>query len=203
MADQKKLKFSRFVSPKGIAKYSWLDKPDTGYDGKSEPKFKVTILMDDDAETRAWCKKVTETLCAEAKAQGVKLKKQFHSPFVFPEDVDEDDFVPAEGKDKPKYDEDYKGRIFFTSKTGYQPGLIDAAKQSLKDGVRIMGGDIIRVKIEGNAYEGLGSGLSFRPVTVQLIQKNTSFSGRGRTDTDGFDEEEGYVSDDLDDEIAF
>ncbi len=188
----KKLKFTRSVSPRGTFKFTWLDKPDNGYDGKSEPKYKTRVLIEDTPENRAWANGVIETTLEEAKAQGVKLKKVFHNPFVFPEDVDEDDFIPAEGRDKPKYDEDHRGKIFFETKSSYRPSQIDASKDPLPEGVRIMSGDQGRVKIEPTAYEGLGSGISLRPVTVQLLAKNTSFSGRA--DTDGFDEEEGYTA---------
>ena len=51
-----KQKYTRFTSPKGIAKFCWLDKPDSGFDGKSTPKYKARVLMEDTTATRAWCK---------------------------------------------------------------------------------------------------------------------------------------------------
>lgn len=199
---EKKFKYSRPVTPIGIAKFCWVDKPDTGHDGKSNPKYKSRILIDDTEENRAWCEEMHQKALAEAKKAGVKIKKVHKTPFQYPEDQDEDDFIPAEGKDKPKLDEDHKGRIFFEAKTAFQPGLIDCSSppQSLPEGARIMGGDKIRLKIEFNPYEGLGSGISFRLVTVQLIEKNSAFAGGG-VDTDGFGEVDGgYTAPDTDDE---
>jgi hypothetical protein len=187
-----KVKYSKFVSPIGIAKFAWLNKPDDKF-GKEE--FKVRVVIEDNEANREWCEKVFEAGKAEAKKAGVKLKKAAKSPFNYPEDQDEDDYVAEEGKDHPKLDEDHQGAIFFEAKTQFQPGLIDSARQSLPDDVQIRGGDKIRVKIELNPYEGFGSGVSLRLKTAQLVEKNTSFSGGG-ADTDGFDDvEDGYVAD--------
>lgn len=194
----KKLKLLDTVSPVGIAKYSWLTKADTGYDGKSKPKFKTRVLLDDTPENREWVAGVVSTSEKFAKENGIKLKKVYHTPFNFPEDEDEDDFIPAEGKDKPKLDEDHRGRIYFEAKSDYKPGLIDTSSPpvSLPDGVTIMSGDKLRIKVELNPYEGLGSGLSLRLKVAQLVEKNTSFSGGGHINTDGFDDiDGGYKAD--------
>jgi len=195
-----KPKYTQFVTPTGIAKYTYLAKPQDPYQGKGDPQFKVRILLDDTAENRAWIDKVVETGVAEAKKNGVKLKKVFQNPFKYPEDQDEDDFLPEEGKDHPKLDEDHKGRIFVEFKSKFKPGLIDSARATLPEDVKIYGGDTIRVKFELNPYEMQGSGLSLRLKVVQLIAKNTSYSGGG-VNTDGFDDVEGgYVSEPGDDD---
>ncbi len=188
MAEKKK--FPTLVTPLGIAKYAWLNKPDTKFSQKPEGEFKVRILIEDNEQGRAFCDKVIEAGKAFAKETDVKLKKTFHSPFIFPEDVDEDDFLPEEGKEKPKYDEDYRGKIFFDAKSVFKPGLIDAKKVELPENVYPMPGDKIKVKIAVSPYDGLGSGIALKLNVVQLIEKNTSFSGK--PNTDGFDEEDGY-----------
>ncbi|MDO5647348.1 ssDNA-binding protein [Paracoccus sp. (in: a-proteobacteria)] len=209
---EKKQRGTCLVTPTGIAKYAWLNKPDNGFNGKEEPAFKVRILLDDTDENRAWCDKVIETAKADARRMGVKLKKVHKIPFQFPEDQDEDDFIPQEGRERPRLDEDHKGRIFFETKSKFKPGLIDSARNALPEDVFIMSGDKARVKFEINPYEGLGSGISFRLRTAQLVEKNTSFSGGHGPDTDGFEDiEDGYVADqttggeddDDEDEIPF
>ena len=194
MAEQKekKFKFSEFVTPVGIAKYCWVVNPDSGFDGKGDPKFKLRLLIDDTTEAREWVERVISKGVEEAKAAGIKLKKVFKNPFQFPEDQDEDDYVPQDGKDKPKLDEDHQGRIFFEIKSGFKPGLIDSAREELPEDIKIMSGDKVRVKFVLNPYEGLGSGISLRLKVVQLIEKNTSYSGGGRPNTDGFDDIDGY-----------
>lgn len=193
MADKKPV-YSTYISPVGIAKFCWLDKPDKGFDAKSEPKFKVRVLIEDTPENRAKIEAVLATAQAEAKRDGVKIKKVFGNPFKFPEDQDEDDFIPAEGKDKAKLDEDHRGVIFFDCKTGYKPGLIDSLRENLPDDVKIMSGDKVKAKVAVNPYEGFGGGFSLQLKVVQLIEKNTTFS-RGKVNTDGFDDvEDGYVA---------
>ena len=193
---EKKVKFSEFVSPVCIARWAFVNNPSKPYDGKGEPVYKIVGLLDDNDETRAWVDKVIAAGLAEAKAAGIKLKKQFGNPFQFPEDQDEDDFIPEEGKDKPKLDEAYRGRIYFQTKSQFKPGLIDTAKVELPEDVRIMNDDLVRIKVQVNPYDGFGGGISLRLKVVQLVEKKTSFSGDGQrgVNTNGFDEIEGYVA---------
>lgn len=189
-----KIKFTNHVSPPGIAKFCWVNKADTGFDGKSEPSFKTRVVIKDTEASRAWVKKVLDTAEAEAKANGIKLKKIYNNPFKFPEDQDEDDFIKQEDKEYPKLDEDHREAIFFQAKSGFKPGLIDTSKppQELPENVFIMGGDSIAVKVEAIPYEGLGSGVSLRLKVVQLVKKNSTFN-QGAPDVRGFDsDEDGY-----------
>jgi hypothetical protein len=186
----KKVKFSAPVSPVGIAQHAWINKPAAPYEGKGEPQYKITLLLEDTKENRAWADGAIATALAEAKTAGIKIKKVFNNPFTYPEDVDEDDFVVDPETGKSKLDESYRGKIYFTAKSQYQPGMIDTAREPLAEDVRIMSGDEVRVKVTLNPYEGLGSGVSLRATTVQLVAKNTSFSGGPRTD--GFDDIDGY-----------
>jgi hypothetical protein len=193
-----KFKYTRVVSPAGKSRVCFLNEPSQPYDGKGSPQYKTRVLFEDTPENRKWCDDMFAAGIAEGKKAGVKLKKAAQSPFHFPEDNDEEDFVPdvAAGKDRPKLDELYRDHIYFETKSNFKPGLIDAARQPLPDDVKIYNDDTIRAKIEFNPYEGFGSGLSLRMVTVQLIEKNNSFSGgAGSLDDDGFDEVEGgYVA---------
>lgn len=198
----KKFKFSQYVSPVGKAKLTFLDQPSKPYTEGGTEYYKTRILLDDTPEVRAWIEKIVATAEKEAKEAGVKLKKNYHSPFIMPEDVDEDDFIPEEGKERPKYDEDYREKIFFEAKSQYKPGLIDTAKVSLPEDLKIMGGDDIRIKFIVSPYvSGANSGITLRLRTVQLVNKNTSFGGGGgEPDTDGFDDIDGYVSPTSDDD---
>ncbi len=200
MADKKPV-YSTYVSPEGIAQFCWLDKPDKGFDGKAtDPKFKVRVIIEDTPDNRAKIDAAIATGLAEAKRDGVKIKKVFGNPFKFPEDQDEDDFIPAPDKDKPKLSEEHRGMIFFDTKTSYKPGLIDTLRADLPEGVKIMSGDRVKIKAEVLPYEGFGGGLSLRLKVVQLIAKNTTFV-RGKVNTDGFDDvKDGYVADRSDDD---
>jgi len=187
----KKPKFQHPVSPIGIAKYCWVNNPDKGFDGKNEPKYKTRIVIEDTEENRAWVENVLKVAQVEAKANDIKLKKVFKSPFQFPEDQDEEDFIPQAGKERPKLDEDHRGRIYFDAKSSFKPGLIDSARKELPEDVKIMSGDKIKIKVEVLPYDGLGSGVSLRLKVVQLIEKNTTYSGSGKPNVEGFDDVEG------------
>ena len=192
---EEKVKLPEKVSPIGMAKYAWLNKADTKFakDGKGD--FKVRVLIEDTEANRAWCAAVEAEGKAFAKAQGIKLKKTAKVPFIFPEDVDEDDFIPDPDTGKAAYDEDHRGKIWFETKSKFKPGLIDSKKQELPEDVLVMSGDKVRIKFALNPYEGLGSGINFRLKVAQLIEKNTTFSGERRVDTSGFDEvEDGYTA---------
>jgi hypothetical protein len=197
-------KYKEQVFPLAIAKFTYLDTPQEPYDGKGDAQYKIRVLIDDTAENRERLDDILNTARAEAKKNGVKLKKVHKNPLQYPEDQDEEDYEVAEGKEHAKLDEDHKDRIFFTTTSKFKPGLIDTARQSLADGVRIMSGDKVRVKCEVLPYEGLGSGISFRLKVVQLVEKNTSFAG-GQPNTDGFDDIDGFVGtpDDEDEDEQF
>lgn len=203
MAKQK-YKFSQHVSPVVEAKYAWLDKPQEGFKPGDKAKYKVRGLMEDTEANREFCAGVIEQALKEAKEAGVRLAKVYHVPFIYPEDVDEEDFVPEEGKNSPKYDEDHRGKIIFNTASQIQPGLIDTKKVSLPDDVKIYGGDLVRVKFTASPYKnGSNSGITLYVNTVQLVEKNTSFSGSGAPDTGGFDDIDGYTADPEEDEEKF
>jgi hypothetical protein len=185
---EKKVKLPTMVTPPGIAQYAWLDKPDNGFDGKGADTYKCTVLVEDNEVTRAWCAEVSTQALAHAKEHKIPIKKKHHVPYILPEDIGEEDFEIAEGKEKPKYSEEFRGKIIIAAKSGYKPGLIDKAKEALPEGTKVMSGDTVRLKVALNPYEGLGSGISLRLAVVQLIKKSSSFQA-GKVNTDGFDDE--------------
>ena len=191
-----KPKFSTFVSPVGVAKLAFLDKPSAAFQPGAKEYFKTRLVLDDTAENRAWITKVYEAGLAEGKEAGVKIKKQHNTFFTLPEDMDDDDFIPQEGRKNPKFDEECRGKIIVEAKSAYKPGLIDTAKQALPEDVKIYGGDLIRIKVGLNPYAtGAVSGIGLYLNVVQLVEKKTSFSGGGGgVNTAGFDDIDGYVS---------
>jgi hypothetical protein len=176
-----RVQFAKYATPLCIAKFAYLDVPDAGYNAKPGDKqyYKIRGIIEDTPENRAWVANVLAVAKTEAAAASVKLKKTFNSPFKMPEDQDEDDFIPAEGKDKPKFDEDHAGAIFFETKSLYQPALLDSLGDSLPAGVKIMSGDKVYIEIQANPYDTLSTGVSLRVLGVQLFQKATGFGGDG------------------------
>lgn len=197
MSKTKRVKYKRWVSPVGLAKFAYIEKPREGYTEGDDPSYQIRVLLEDTKENRAWVDKVTETAEKEAKENKVKLKKVYHNPFIMPEDVDEDDFIPEEEGGYPKFDEDHRGKIMFNTRSKFQPARIDTERNSLSDDIRIFGDDTVRVKVEAAPYvSGANTGITLRLVTVQLVEKSAAFAGGGQPDTDGFDDIDGYVSND-------
>ncbi len=191
--------YSAHVLPIGIAKFAYLDEPQPGFKPTDKPKYKVRCLLDDTEEVRAKLEEIIETAKKEAKEDGLKLKKSLKNPIEYPEDQDEDDYIPEEGKEYARLDEDHKGRIFLEAKSSFPPLLIDAMRETLPESVKIMSGDKVRVKIEARPYDGLGGGVSLRLKAVQLVEKNTSAGGYNYAD--GFDDiEGGYTAPPVSDE---
>lgn len=181
-----KNKNSTFVTPVGMAKYAWLNQPDTTFANGGEGKYKIRVLIDDNEENRAWVANVIETAKADAKTNGLLIKKNFNNPFKFPEDLEPEEFEVQAGKERPKYDEDHKGKIFFEASSKFKAGQIDSGLQELPDDVLIMSGDKVRVKFQTNPYDTLSSGISLRLMIVQLVEKNSTFTGTGGINTEGF-----------------
>ncbi len=192
--DKKRYKYPSFVTGMAMAKYAWLDKWDPYQLKQGKEEHKLRTLLVDNEENRAFVKKVLDATVEHAPKGGIKLKKAWKNPFKFPEDLDEDDFVVQEGKDKPKFDEDHVGKIFFEAKTGYPVAMLSTEKDekgnliALAEGVKIMSGDFIKTKFTINPYDGLGSGVGFRLNAVQLIKKNSNFTA-GAFSADEFGEE--------------
>lgn len=207
---KKRFKHSTFFL-KGMAKYAWLDKPDPYQMDKGKEQYKLRMLLDDDDTMREQIALIMSTGIKEAKLASVKLKKVVANPFKFPEDMDEDDYVVQEGYEKPKLDEDHKDRIWVEVKTSFKPAMIGTAKnekgeyEALPDNVKIMSGDIVRIKVMVNPYEGFGGGISLRLVTAQLVKKSSNFTQGA--DTRGFDdfddEDQSDEEDETDDDIPF
>lgn len=190
-----KYKHSSFVSPVGEADMTWLDKPSPPFQPGAKEQYKTRLILDDTAENRAWVQKVYEKALVEAKEAGIKLKKVHNTFFTLPEDADEDDFIVQEGKKYAKYPEHARDKIIIDAKSTFKPALIDTAKESLPEDVKIYGRDLIRIKVTVNPYvSGANNGISLYLNVAQLVEKKTSFSGGGAADLDDFDDIDGYRS---------
>ena len=83
----------------------------------------------------------------------------------------------------------YAGHWVITCKSSFQPEVIDTKKNAVPEGVKVFGGDKIKVLISPAFYEGFGGGVTLRMNKVMLIEKNNG----GSAEAFG-DDEEGYVA---------
>ena len=169
-------KLIQFTTPKGIAQYPWLSKPDTKFN--EEGVYKVDLII--------------------PKADAIPLLKQINE--VFAENVDKET-KRAKGQDvvkaKPPYWEELDdakqptGNVVLRLKSKYKPAVFDAKGIPMVDS-SIWGGSELKVNGTIAPYftSIIGAGVSLRLSAVQVIQYVEG--GSGGAEGFGFKEEVGY-----------
>jgi hypothetical protein len=169
MAEKKE----RFVSPLGIAKWAWLNKPKIQKDDrgreKGEPKYQIDLCFDPaNPDWKEWCTKVRAEIAA------------------IPATIDDNTGLPMP-KQMPikwEYDEnDQKtGRLYVTFKTSdkFKPKIFDA-RNEVMDGVMIGNGSEVRVNYSPNTYKTFGGGVSFYLNAVQVVKLVKYESGNAKS----------------------
>lgn len=169
-----------FTTPKGVAQYPWLSKPDTKF--SEEGEYKVNLIL--------------------PKQEAIPVLKQINQ--VFAENL-EKELKKANGKEikkaPPPYSEEFgedgqpTGNVIlrFKSKAAYKPAIFDSKGMPMVDS-NIWGGS--EIKINGSIapyYTSLiGAGVALRLRAVQVIKY---VQGGSSADRFGFGEEEGgYVA---------
>ena len=169
-------KLIQFTTPKGIAQYPWLSKPDTKFN--EEGVYKVDLII--------------------PKADAIPVLKQINE--VFAENVDKET-KRAKGQDvvkaKPPYWEELDdakqptGNVVLRLKSKYKPAVFDAKGIPMVDS-NIWGGSELKVNGTIAPYftSIIGAGVSLRLSAVQVIQYVEG--GSGGAQGFGFKEEVGY-----------
>lgn len=194
----KKPKFTRVVTPEGIAKFPWITKADTQFNAEGE--YKVDLLLDpDDEDTKGLVKAIDDAIeahVAELK-KAKKMKKNTKVNYPYKEDTDEDDnetgliaFTFKQKKViKPKNGEPFSVTI----------PIVDSKGKKIQSPPPIYGGSRIAVSADlvpypfgENAKVGsIGAGVTMRLVAVQLIEPAEYEKDYGFGTHD-----DGYVADD-------
>ena len=167
-----------FTTPKGIAQYPWLSKPDTKF--SEEGEYKVSLILSKE-EAIPILKQINEVfaenVAAETKKNGGKDIKKAPPPYM--EQLD--DAGNSTGKVILK----------FKSKAAYKPAIFDAKGIPMIDS-NVWGGS--EIKINGSIapyYTPLiGAGVALRLRAVQVIQYVDASTGAASKF--GFEEEVGY-----------
>ena len=167
-----------FTTPKGIAQYPWLSKPDTKF--SEEGEYKVSLILSKE-EAIPILKQINEVfaenVAAESKKNGGKDIKKAPPPYM--EQLD--DSGNSTGKVILK----------FKSKAAYKPAIFDAKGIPMIDS-NVWGGS--EIKINGSIapyYTTLiGAGVALRLRAVQVIQYVDASTGAASKF--GFEEEIGY-----------
>jgi hypothetical protein len=172
------------VTPKGVAVYPRLNKPDTKFD--AEGVYKVDLRLDPcDPGVDEFVAKV-EAFAAENNLTGKKngIKHE----------------AADNGEPTGMLLVHFKVKATWPDGTSRKPAVVDAGKTELT--ANVGGGSIIRISGEMSTYEGFGGGISLSPKAVQVLELKTWNAG-----VDDFDDEsvpsDDMPSDDGDDEPEF
>lgn len=207
MSEDKKKFNPRFVSPRGVARYPWLNKPDTKYNPEGE--YKVTLQFADaeldkpithkkfpeyDGKTlRQILDEAAEAAYQEArsKAKNAADKKKIQKADPYQPVCDE------EGNETGDVTLHFKMRAKVTTKKTREvfeqkPFMVDAKRNPTT--AVVFGGSELKISFEVIPYFVASSktaGVTLRMKNVQVL----SLAERQSGGADEFDEEEGYEGD--------
>lgn len=182
MAEKKKAE--RFVSPKGVASYPYLTKPDTKFNPEGEYKVSLVVPADEAQKAIDFLTKQHEASVAKAKSENKgKRVKEGELPFIENEDGTVTFKFKLKAKVTPKVGEPFEQK----------PVLFDAKGKPLTGEVKVGGGSVIKVSYETVPYYTAiaGAGVSLRLKAVQIIELK-EFGGSASAENYGFEEEEGF-----------
>jgi len=165
-----------FTTPKGIAQYPWLSKPDTKFNEEGEYKVNLVLTKEDATPVIEQINAAfAENLKVQIKENGKDIKTA-NPPYM--------DELGDDGKPTGNV------IIKFKSKALYPPAIFDAKGDVMKDS-NIWGGSEIRVNGSIAPYyvKLIGAGVALRLRAVQVIQYVEG--GTGSADRFGFEEVDG------------
>lgn len=139
-----KTKRNVFTSPKGIAAYAYLNKPDTAFNQAGVYKTKLKI-SNDNAEP------LMNSIKEAAKAEFGSKATNARMPFEIDEDT---------------------GEVTFTVKSNYKPKFADTKGKLISEGSvpDIFSGSTLKVQGNIHPYNNNGMGISLQMFAVQIIE---------------------------------
>ena len=190
-----KKKAERFVSPKGIASYPYLTKPDTKFNHEGEYKVSLIVAGDAASKTIDFLTEQHEVAVAKAKKEHAgKRVKESELPFIENDDGTVTFKFKLKAKVTPKNGDPFEQK----------PALFDAKGKPLTGEPKVGGGSVVKVSYEVVPYYTAiaGAGVSLRLKAVQIIELK-EYSGGGNAESYGFGEEDGFETSEEDDTPPF
>jgi hypothetical protein len=172
-----------YTSPKGVAKFPHLTKPQTMIQGKAvKPTYTVTLLLDpNDAATIALVEKITAAHNAGyAEAKKANPKKKYNDMgiqnMVFDDTTKEGE---PTGKLAVKFKTTAEGKRKDGSTWTFKPALFDSKGAGLPSDAAIYGGSVIKVaySIRHTAME---TGAFYTSLNMKAVQGITIVSSYQR-----------------------
>ena len=136
-----------FVTPAGIARWPWLNKPDVKFDPDKQGKFKVNLLVDPNDDG---VKEFLILLRDHTKA----AKPDGKVPYVKERDQDGNE----------------TGKFLVHFKSIYRPKVFDMNGRFIPDEVQVGNDSKIKVAYTENVYDGFGGGVNLYLNAVQVIE---------------------------------
>lgn len=197
-----KQKYTKFVTPKGVAVFPRLNKPDTKFnpDGDWSTKLRMPVIEEVqdlmntiEAEAEKQFNETVEGFKKDGKAAQAKAVKKADLPFRMA--------VDADGNETGEVEFSFKQKAVIKKKDGtttnVTPGLFDAKGKPFPRAKAIWGGSTIKVSASIVPYYVAGTkqaGVSLRLNGVQVLELVTGTGGDAKSM--GFGEEEGYEAED-------
>lgn len=173
MSDEKKKRPPKIVTPKGMAIYPWLNKPDTKFKPEGEYRLKLRLSEEAAAPLLEKLQPMFDAAVAEAKKNPKNKGKTLKKNDLFVKVIDDD------GNETGDIDFNFKRSASGITKQGPNTGkawsavldLVDAKGNKLSPEARVFGGSIVKVSFTPNPYDKpIGCGLSLRLEAVQVIK---------------------------------
>jgi hypothetical protein len=193
MADVKKTRLPRLTTPKGVAKWPWLNKADTLF--SADGVYKITLII-----PAAECVELCTALDAAADAAFEAAKAKAKSPVIAKQIKRADPYGPAlddAGEDTGNIEFRFKMNAKVTYKDGtvkaMKPFIFDAKGVQLAVCPAVYGGSICKVNFSPAPYfapNNKQAGVSLRINAVQII--NLVTGGVADAKSMGFSAEEGF-----------
>lgn len=193
MADTKRPKEIILTSPKGIAKWAKLNKPDTKF--KPEGEYSITLLLDpEDAATIEFAvslKKAHEDGFSAAKK--AEPKKRFKLEEIKVKDDTDKEGTPT-GKLAVSFGCKAAGTRKDGSKWALRPAVLDAKGKPVPADVLVYSGSVVKVAYSIR-HTAMPTGSFYTTFNLKAVQVIVL---KSQSDRDaayyGFQEEEGYGS---------
>ena len=191
----------RYISPKGVAIFPWLDKADTKWKSEGEYRCKLQVSADEGEKLVAKLQPLFDAAIEKAKKNPARKGKKIVEQEFFTMAVDED------GNETGDYLFNFKRTASGVSKkTGkawaIKPDLFDAKGKKLPADVKIYGGSIVKVSFEVIPYDtpkATGIKLSLAGVQVlKLVEGNGRSAAQYGFEDESDDEDAEPISSDND-----
>lgn len=182
-----KRSLTRVTTPKGVAGYSYLLKPDTKFDEVGNYRVEITLSAADYSELSDVLELELQKSVEQAK-QDPKLKGKKIKVADLPVTYLDDGSVKLNVKCKAKVIGKKDGKVY-----DLKPVLYDAKGKRIEGDPKMGAGSTIRVAFEVRPYYTalVGAGISLSLQAVQIIEL-VKYSGGGAASGFGFGEEDGY-----------